>query len=146
MTNDAGWYRFAEGHPALAAHAAARLTQAVAYLGTLTRDGSPRVHPVTPIVTADELYLFMEPTSVKVTDLARDPRYALHAHVEDDEGGGGEVALRGRARRVDDPATRAAVATPETPDRRLLFALEVERVLATTYGPDGPIRRRWVAR
>jgi hypothetical protein len=36
----------------------------VAYLGTLRADGSPRVNPVTPIV-GEQLFLFMEPTSLK---------------------------------------------------------------------------------
>ena len=143
MTTHTSWSEFAVQDPALAAHAAARLTHAVAYLGTLTRDGSPRVHPVSPIITTTELYLFMEPTSVKIRDLARDPRYALHAGVEDDEGGGGELSIRGRAHRVDDPATWASVATSDTPERRLLYAFGIERVLAKSYTAEGSVFRHW---
>lgn len=41
-----------------------RFQSGVAYLGTLRADGSPRIHPVTPIVS-ERLFLFMEPTSPK---------------------------------------------------------------------------------
>jgi hypothetical protein len=59
------WAEFAQQAPALAAFGAARFGSGVAYLATLWPDGSPRVHPVTPIV-AEQLFLFMEPTSPKV--------------------------------------------------------------------------------
>ena len=50
-----------------------------------------------------------------------------------------------RARAIDDPAERAAVASADTPARRVLFELTLERVVASTYGSAGPVRRRWVA-
>jgi len=137
------WSRLVADDPALAAFAAERLTGAVAYLATIRSDGGPRLHPVSPLVRPSGLFVFMEPSSPKRRDLLRDPRYALHSGVEDDEGGGGEVTVWGRARAIDDPAERAAVASADTPARRVLFELTLERVVATTYGSSGPVRRRW---
>ncbi|HJZ61974.1 MAG TPA: pyridoxamine 5'-phosphate oxidase family protein [Miltoncostaeaceae bacterium] len=140
------WSEFEAGSPDLAAFAAARLQAAVAFLATTGPDGWPRVHPVSPLIRRGRLLVFMEPTSPKGRDLRLDPRYALHAGVEDARGGGGEVAVRGRARPLEDPAIRTTAAGPSTQDRWVLFELLVDRVLATRYGDDGkPVRRRWNA-
>jgi len=71
------WEEFAQQATELAEFGKARFQSGVAYLGTLRADGSPRVHPVTPII-GEELFLFMEPTSPKGKDLQRDGRYTLH--------------------------------------------------------------------
>src|SRR4029077_14308291 len=65
----ARWEAFAAEEPALAAFGEERLRGAPASLATVREDGVPRVHPVTPIVGAGGLYLFMEPTSPKGRDL-----------------------------------------------------------------------------
>src|SRR5512146_1218888 len=102
----ASWTEFSQQSPELAAFGKARFGSGVAYLGTLRADGSPRVHPVTPIL-GEQLFLFMEPTSPKGKDLLRDPRYTLHCAVEDSSGGEGEFYVRGRAILTEDPAVRA---------------------------------------
>jgi hypothetical protein len=91
----------------------------------------------------------MEPTSPKVRDLGRDPRYSLHGTVENNDGGEGELSVSGRARVVLDPAQRTlafqtARAAGQSPlERYVVFELELERVLATTYADGKPFRRRW---
>jgi len=82
----ASWQEFAQHASELAAFGEARYESGVAYLGTLRPDGSPRVHPVTPIL-GEQLFLFMEPTSPKGKDLRRDPRYTLHCSVANSSGG-----------------------------------------------------------
>ena len=62
------WQEFAQRVPELAVFAKTRFQSEVAFLATLHPDGSPRVHPVTPIV-GEQLFLFMEPTSPKGKDL-----------------------------------------------------------------------------
>src|SRR5262249_8174128 len=47
------WGHFAAAEPELADFARARLHGKPSYLATVRADGSPRVHPVTPIVTVD---------------------------------------------------------------------------------------------
>ncbi len=67
------WQEFAAAAPELAAFGERRFREAeVAYLATVRPDGSPRVHPVTPVLCEGNLYLFMEPTSPKSQDLRRD--------------------------------------------------------------------------
>lgn len=142
------WADFATAAPDLAATGAARLRGRTAYLATIRPDGAPRIHPVTPIVGADRLFLFMEPTSPKGRDLERRQVYALHCGVEDNEGGGGEFWVRGHATRVTDAATRAQAVKASTyppRERYILFELSIAAVQATTYDVGGPVHRRWSA-
>ena len=140
------WHEFAAAHPDLAALGAKRFEGGVAYLATVRPDGGPRVHPVTPILGAGRLFVFMEPTSPKGHDLRRDGRYALHAAVSDAGGTGGEFLLTGRAVLVDDPTTRAlaaAAASYAPADRYTLFELSVDSALGTVYQDGQPVRQRW---
>ncbi|MEZ4519499.1 MAG: pyridoxamine 5'-phosphate oxidase family protein [Chloroflexota bacterium] len=141
----ASWQQFITQAPDLAAFGQSRFDSGVAYLGTVRADGSPRVHPVTPIMS-DRLYLFMEPTSPKGKDLQRDGRYTLHCAVEDSGGGAGEFYVRGRATLTADPSDRekAVAAAPYDPaDRYILFILDIERAFMNTYEDGNPGPRRW---
>jgi len=139
------WTEFAQQDTELAEFGKARFQRGVAYLGTLRADGSPRVHPVTPII-GEQLYLFMEPTSPKGKDLQRDPRYTLHCSVEDSDGGEGEFYVRGRAILIDDPLIRAQAveaASYEPQDRYILFMFSIEFAFMNTYVEGEPKTRRW---
>ena len=139
------WQEFAQQAPELAAFGEARFGSGVAYLGTLRADGSPRVHPVTPII-GEQLFLFMEPTSPKGKDLQRDGRYTLHCSVEDSNGGKGEFYVTGRATTTGDPRVRdqAVQASPYPPqDRYILFMLTVEFAFMNTYVNGEPNPQRW---
>jgi Pyridoxamine 5'-phosphate oxidase len=79
----------------------------VAYLATVRRDGSPRLHPFCPVLAAGNLYAVIPKSSPKGHDLRRDPRCVIHATPgpEDDE-----LCIRANAIDVsDDQAKRAAV-------------------------------------
>jgi hypothetical protein len=141
------WQDFAQHAPDLAEFGQARFQSGVAYLGTVRADGSPRVHPVTPII-GEQLFLFMEPTSPKGKDLRRDGRYTLHCAVEDANGGGGEFYITGRATLVDDPlireqAVRASSYAPQ--DRYILFVLTIESAFMNRYVDERPNIQRWQA-
>ncbi|MFN8488595.1 MAG: hypothetical protein U0350_13425 [Caldilineaceae bacterium] len=141
------WKAFAEQAPEFAEFGQARFASGVAYLGTLRADGSPRVHPVTPII-GEQLFLFMEPTSPKGKDLQRDGRYTLHCSVENSGGGAGEFYVMGRATLTADPlmreqATRASSYTPQ--DRYILFVLTVEFAFMNRYVDGNATPRRWQA-
>ncbi len=141
------WHEFSQQAPEMAAFGVDRFGSGVAYLGTARSDGSPRVHPVTPIL-GDELYLFMEPTSPKGKDLQRDGRYTLHCAVEDSSGGRGEFYVRGTARLSADPAERlrAETTAPYDPaERYVFFVLSVEYAFMNTYDDSGANPRRWAA-
>jgi hypothetical protein len=142
------WNTFEQAAPTIAAYAQNRLAGRVAYLATVQADCGPRVHPVTPIIGAGHLFIFMEPTSPKGRDLQRDGRYALHCGVEDNSGGAGEVIVRGRGKLIDGPALRAAAVASSSyqpSDRYILFELLVEQVDMTIYESEGIRRERWRA-
>ncbi len=143
------WGTFAAAEPELAAFVAERLRSAPSYLATVRASGAPRVHPVTPIITADGLYLFMEPTSPKAADLRERGWFALHNGVPDNEGTGGEASLSGTGHPVADDAVRAtaaAAANYEPAARYLLFELRPTEVRSNGYGDITlPERRRWRA-
>lgn len=143
------WGAFADAEPALATFVAERLRAAPSYLATVRASGAPRVHPVTPIFTADGLYLFMESTSPKGADLREREWFALHNGVPDDSGSGGEVLVSGTGRLVADDTVRATVvaaASYDPEDRYVLFELHPSEVRCNGYG-DVPLpeRRRWRA-
>ena len=128
-----------------------RLEGRIAYLATVRPDGSPRVHPVSPFLSNDHLFVYMEPTSPKVPDIRRDARYALHCGVADDSGGQGEFFVRGRAVKVDDAKTRgeafeeARVMGYSPHERHVLFELSIEEAMATVYENGQPRRAKWKA-
>lgn len=140
------WKTLEESHPELAELGKRRFSTGLAYLGTVAKDGSPRVHPVTPIIGQGRLFLFMEPTSPKGFDLRRGSRYALHCMVEDTEGGDGEFMVMGTGRLVEDAASRALAvesSSYEPADRYVLYELSVDRALGFIYKPDDKIRLHW---
>jgi len=141
------WGAFAAAEPELATFVAERLRARPSYLATVRADCTPRVHPVTPIFTADGLYVFMEPTSPKGVDLRERGWFALHNGVPDNAGTGGEASLNGTGHAVDDPAVRAAVAAAaayEPADHYVLFELRPTEVRGNGYGDVTlPAHRRW---
>lgn len=142
------WKEFAQQAPELATFGEARFRSGVAYLATLRADGSPRVHPVTPII-GEQLFLFMEPTSPKGKDLQRDARYTLHCSVADSSGGSGEFYVRGRGTLSDDPlvreqAVRASSYVPH--ERYIVFVFTIEFAFMNTYVDGKPDTRRWESR
>jgi hypothetical protein len=79
-------------------------------LGTIRRDGTPRISPVEARVVGGELVLAMIPRSLKALDLLRDPRLVLNAPVLHPEDPNEELKLRGGALVVEDEAVREAAA------------------------------------
>ena len=140
------WKEFEDAEATLAAFGAQRLNGKVAYLATIRKDGSPRLHPMTPIIGAGHLFVFMEPSSPKGHDLRRDSRFTIHNSVGDTEGGDGEFLITGRARYIEDPALRA-LATQYCSylpaDRYILFEFDVESASSTVYQDGQPVRRHW---
>lgn len=132
----ASWADFAATAPELATAGADLLARrgGEALLATVRgSDGLPRIHPVTVSVVDGRLYVFAIGRSPKAADLADGGRFALHAHVDPDRPV--EFSVRGRARRVDDPARRAAVVAGwafEIDDAYVLFELDIISALLGT--------------
>jgi hypothetical protein len=117
-------------------------------IGTLTRDGSPRVNPVEAYLIDGHLVMNMIPRSLKALDLLRDPRVYVHAPVTGKEGDA-EFKLAGRARVIEDESLRGAlddlfwqkIQWRPAPDSHY-FEVLAERAAYVTYG-DGQRSIRW---
>ena len=117
------------GAPELARFGVARLAAArVALLGTLRRDGSPRISPIEPYLAEGELLIGAMAWTGKATDLRQDPRYVLHSAVTSPDSGEGELKLYGPAAQTGQ-ALRAAA--PDAwwlawaPDKAAVFTLHI---------------------
>jgi hypothetical protein len=154
----ATWQEFASVRPELAAHGKRMLQLGrdhgdfeggLGYLATVSKAGSPRVHPISPVLVDGQLYAFVLRRSPKRTDLLDNGRYALHSfpYPLSEQWTDAEFYLAGRARLVDDPSIRQAVADGCGDDVTSgdVFALDIERVMQKGR-PDGVlIYTTWVA-
>ena len=142
----ATWEEFAEAAPDLARFGAAKMAERVMYIGTVRKDGYPRVHPFTPFVSSGRLFAFMEPTSPKGHDIQRNGRYTMHSLVKDWNGSEGEFSVTGTARLVEDSKVRALAVKgcPYTvQDRYVCFEFSVEECLTNHYVDGKPQLARW---
>jgi hypothetical protein len=105
----ASWKEFNSAEPALARRVEERFgIRKHKTLATVREDGSPRISGIEVEFADGELYLGMMPGSLKLHDLERDPRLALHSPTEDPpdghpQGWPGEAKLAGMAVEVDAP-------------------------------------------
>ena len=141
------WKKFEEDSPELASLGFEKLNRKIAYLAMNKKDGSPRLHPVTPFIGSGMLFIFTEPSSPKIRDLRRDGRYALHCSVSR-EGPLIEILVSGRAEEISDPVVRARAesiaASPVVVDSYVLFELQVKRVLVVEYDEERKkVVRHW---
>ena len=73
------WDEFQKEAPELADFGRERLERSgLVLVGTLRKDGWPRISAVEPLITDGQLYLGMMWRSRKALDLLRDPRCTLH--------------------------------------------------------------------
>ena len=80
------WDEFQKEATELAPFGRERLERSgLVMVGTLRKDGWPRISAVEPLITDGQLYLGMMWRSRKVLDLLRDPRCTLHSTITDRE-------------------------------------------------------------
>lgn len=141
-----------DAEPELAERVRAILTAAQnAVIGTLTRDGTPRLSGADAHFHERDLYLWSMPGARKGADLRRDPRVAVHSIPWDSRmprDGAADVGLAdakvtGRAELVTDAATYASFRTwlsrvrgSEQPDDWDLFRVDLSAV-AVVFVDDG---------
>ncbi len=143
------WQQFAEAAPELATLGKERLDdRGLALIGTLRKDGGPRISPIEPYIVDGELMLGMMWRSRKALDITRDPRVTLHSATCDREGTEGDFKLSGRAEDVHDAARRKRYgdATEERiewrPDEPFhLFSLEIESASYIIFGAGQRVLR-----
>ena len=127
------WSVFAAAEPQLAERGRAliyRRGDGEGLLVTVAGQGLPRVHPINVGVVDGRLAAFVQDKSAKAKDLASDGRYALHAVYDPTQPH--EFLVRGRAERITDPATRAALAKNwffTVSDAYPLYELLIEHVV-----------------
>jgi Pyridoxamine 5'-phosphate oxidase len=118
-------------------------------VGTLTKDGSPRITPVEAYIVDGHLLVNMIPRSLKALDLLRDPRVYVHAPVTAKEGSP-EFKLAGRAevlesddlrKKLDDLFWEMIKWRP-LPDSHY-FELLAARAAWVTYGESKQTSIRW---
>lgn len=76
----ARWSEFAAAEPEFARQVRVYFpVSTYGTLATLRRDGSPRINGSYVVFTGGDLWIYAMPGSVRVVDLRRDPRLALHS-------------------------------------------------------------------
>ena len=76
------WREFETAAPSIAEIGRQRLELArIALLGTLRKDGSPRISPVEPYLSQEHLFFGAMSWSLKTRDLQHDPRCVLHSAI-----------------------------------------------------------------
>jgi hypothetical protein len=144
------WTQFVEEQPRLGSIARRLLYQhglGLGFLATVRADGGPRVHPICPIL-AGNLYAFVVP-GPKLTDLRRDPRYALCSETCAPPRHDDNAYITGTVEEILDPDLRQQLTAQLLAERSLsepwpgferepLLELHLERVLVTlTFARDG---------
>lgn len=120
-------------------------------LGTLRKDGAPRISPVEVIFTEGQLYLGMMWRSKKALDLLRDPRCALHSATSNRDGSQGDFKVFGRAVEVNDAEERSRYCDalyekidwkPEEPEFHL-FSIDIESATLIEFKDEKMTHRVW---
>ncbi len=143
------WEGFEERSPELARIGCERLNRKIAYLATIKKDGSPRLHPVTAFIGSGMLFIFTEPSSPKIGDLQNDGRYTLHSSVErDPDEALIEFLVSGHAETITDHDIRhKAVVIADSPvvtEGYYLFEFHIDYALLVEYDADWqPVVQRW---
>jgi hypothetical protein len=136
------WSDLARRQPALEARVHEQIVKpGVTLIGTIRRDGTPRISPVEPMLMDGDLWLSMLHGSAKARDLKRDPRILVHNIVTNRDGEAGELKIRGIAIEEADrdlhtryaaTATDALGWTPEVGHFHL-FRVNIENVTSIRY-------------
>lgn len=137
------WEEFVSTCPELAGLGQARFTKdQLALVGTLRRDGWPRISPCEVDIAAGHLFLGMMWRSAKALDLLRDPRVAVHSVTCDRDGRDGDLKLYGRAVEIRDASLRQTFReaikaridwAPDEPSYHL-FSIDIERAAFVKFG------------
>ena len=139
------WDEFAAACPDLSSLGEERLRgRELCLVGTLRRNGWPRISPVEPEFVDGELMLGMMWRSPKALDLLRDPRLVVHSVVSSRMGDEGDFKLYARAADVQDPVRRERYR--ETIKARIdwepqehnyhLFAIDIESAGFVIFGEE----------
>jgi Pyridoxamine 5'-phosphate oxidase len=138
------WGELEQTAPELSAVARRRIEEhGFMLLGTIRRDGTPRISPVEVRVVAGELVVCLIRGSTKERDVRRDPRIVLHSPMLDAGDPNSELKLRGRLVEVSERGVREAAALWTAPPEFDVFRLDVESVALVEWSKGEMVVRRW---
>lgn len=108
-------------------------------LGTLRKDGSPRLSGIEVTFLDDDVWFGGMWMSRKCLDLRRDPRFAIHTSSVDPPAWPGDARMSGSVQEVVDEAQfeavmRASGEGEAEPEPAHLFRAELEEVVLTRLG------------
>jgi len=136
----ATWAQFESDASQLAGMVRARFEAAETHiLATLRKDGSPRVSGSEVEFKGPDLSFGSMPNAVKVLDLKRDGRCAIHAHPSKD----GDAKVAGVAIEVTGEAKNAHVTGSKPPGGSHAFRLELHEAVITAVEGDELVVRFW---
>lgn len=140
------WDEFVASAPQLAAIGLERFEQSeLVMLGTIRKDGSPRITPLEHFLFEGEFTIGGMWQSMKLLDLLREPRCALHSTTSNKDGTEGDFKLYGRAIPLDDREYREryGVAVEQAMGWRPsepyhLFRLDITSAGFVQFGKEAP--------
>ena len=148
------WEEFQRNDPELAALGRERFDRTgLILLGTLRKNGWPRISPVEVLITDGQLYLGMMWRSRKALDLLRDPRCTVHSTVSDRAGTEGEFKVYGHAvdvqdvearRRYGDALYEKIQVRPDESEYHL-FAVDIQSAAFVIIRNEEMVHQEWKA-
>jgi general stress protein 26 len=136
------WSDFDRACPEIAVLARERFVRdELVMVGTLRKDGSPRISPNELDFAAGRLFVSMMWRSRKALDLKRDPRVVVHSVTRNRQGTDGDIKLYGHAVDEQDADVRRAFTeairtridwAPDEPNYHC-FSIDVERAGYITF-------------
>jgi len=146
------WSEFTDACPEIAVPARERFVRdELVLLGTVTREGWPRISPCELDFVGDDLLMGMMWRSPKALDLLRGSPLVVHSVQADRRATEPDIKLMGRGVDLSDPAVREAYRdairrridwAPDEPNFHL-FAFDVERAAVLAFGEDGETVTLW---
>ena len=146
------WEEFKRAAPELAAFGEERFERSgLVLIGTLRKNGWPRISPVEPLIADGHLYLGMMWQSRKALDLIRDSRCTVHSTVVDKDASEGEFKLYGQAVQVTDLEMRRRYCDSlylklgfklEEPEFHL-FSIDIESAAFSIIQDEQWLRKIW---
>ena len=131
------WYELETAAPEVARLGEQRLELTrVALLGTVRKNGSPRISPIEPYLSQGHLLFGAMSWSLKARDLLHDPRCVLHSAITSPDAAEPELKLYGRAFEAASE-TREACASgwwhAQPLDAAVVFELSIEQATLITW-------------
>jgi hypothetical protein len=137
------WADFEKAAPGLAAAGRGRIERhGFMLLGTIRRDGTPRISPVEVRITGGELAMCFVRGSMKERDVRRDPRVVLHSPMLHSDDPNDELKLR-RLVEVEDDSVRAAAALWTAPPDFDVFRMDVESAALVEWSKGEMTVQSW---